>query len=157
MVSGSLFVNIPVCRELVRRQRPRRSLSRHPLFLAIPVLAWAVVFDWLGWALVLVGLGIAMSTAAGSMLVLGRTLWIMHPGNSSWRYEIDDAQIRVFNLRGLRAYDRRRFSVVDDLGAFWRISTPFGLASVVVPKAAFAPPDRTVVDAYLRGSPTVAA
>ena len=157
MVTGSLLVNIPVCRELVRRQTTRRPLSRHPLFLAIPVLAWAVVFDRLGWALVLVGLGIAMSIAARSMLVLGRTLWIMHPGNSYWRYEIDDDQIRVFNLRGLRAYDRRRFTVVHDLGAFWRISTPSGAAALVVPKAAFAPADRVVVDAYLRGSPTVAA
>lgn len=157
MVTGSMLVDIPLCREIVRRQWPRRPLTRHPLFLAVPLLAWAAVFGWLGWAVVLVALGIAMSVAARSMLVLGRTLWLMHPGNGHWRYEIDRAQIRVVNRRGLSVYDRRQFTVVRDIGPFWRISTPFGLASVVVPKAAFAPEDRMVVDAYLRGSPTVAA
>ena len=157
MVTGARLVDIPVCREIVRRQWPRRPLTRHPLFLALPLLAWAAIVGWLGWALGLAALGIAMSVAARSMLVLGRTLWIMHPGNSCWRYEIDNEQIRVFNLRGLSRYDRKQFSVVRDLGVFWRISTPFGLAAVVVPKAAFTPEDRVVADAYLRGSPTVAA
>ncbi len=157
MVTGSMLVDIPVCREIVRRQWPRRPLTRRPLFLAIPLVAWAAVFGWLGWALVLAALGIAISVAARGMLVLGRTLWIMHPGNSHWRYEIDDRQIRVFNLRGLSRYDRTQFRVVRDLGVFWRISTPFGLAAVVVPKAAFTPEDRAVVDAYLHRSPTVAA
>jgi hypothetical protein len=154
MVTGELLVDIPLCRELVRRRQPA---SRTPILLAIPVVAWAAVFGWLGWGIVLVGLGIAMSVAVRDMVVLGRTLWIMHPGNSYWRYEIDDEQIRVFNLRGLTAYPRKHFNNVSDRGAFWRISTPFGLAAVVVPKSAFTPEDQMAVDAYLRRSPTVAA
>ena len=154
MVTGELLVDIPVCRELIRQQRPASST---PLLLAIPIVAWAAVFGWLGWGVVLVGLGIVMSVAVRDMVVLGRTLWIMHPGNSYWRYEIDDEQIRVVNLRGLTAYPRKHFSKVRDLGAFWRISTPFGLATVVVPKAAFTVRDQVALDAYLRRSPTVAA
>lgn len=147
-------MNIPICRELVRQQPPA---AKTPLLLAIPVVAWAAVFGWLGWAVVLVGLGVVMSVAVRDMVVLGRTLWVMHPGNSHWRWEIDDEQIRVFNLRGITRYNRRLFKKVSDLGPFWRISTPLGLAAVVVPKAAFTPKDRVAVDAYLRGSPTVAA
>jgi hypothetical protein len=154
MVTGELLVDIPVCRELVRRQRPA---SAWPLVLVMPVVAWAAVFGWLGWAVVLAGLGVAMSVAVRDMVVLGRTLWIMHPGNSYWRYEIDDEQIRVFNLRGLTVYHRKHFTRASDLGPFWRISTPHGLAAVVVPKAAFTPNDQVAVDAYLRRSPTVAA
>jgi len=127
------------------------------MLLAIPVVAWAAVFGWLGWGIVLVALGVAMSVAVKDMVVLGRTLWIMHPGNSYWRYEIDHEHIRVFNLRGLTVYPRMHFNRVSDLGPFWRISTPHGLAAVVVPKAAFTPEDRVAVEAYLRRSPTVAA
>ena len=154
MVTGEVLVDIPLCRELIRRQRPA---SATPLLLAVPLVAWAAVFGWLGWAVVLAALGVAMSVAARDMLVLARTLWIMHPGNSLWRYEIDDEQIRVFNLRGLTRYNREVFRKARDLGAFWHISTPHGLAAVVVPKAAFTPEDRVAVDAYLRQSPTVAA
>jgi hypothetical protein len=154
MVTGEMLVNIPVCRELVRRQRPA---SKAPLLLAIPAVAWAAVFGWRGWAVVLIGLGVVMSVAVRDMVVLGRTLWIMHPGNSYWRWEIDDEQIRVINLRGITRYHRRLFKTTSDLGPFWRISTPLGLAAVVVPKAAFTPVDQVAVDAYLRRSPTVAA
>jgi hypothetical protein len=151
MVTGEMLVNIPICRELVRRQR---SVNLTPLLLVIPFTAWAAVY---GWALALVGLSVLIAIAARDMVILGRTLWIMHPGNSYWRWEIDDQQIRVFNLRGITRYQRKLFKNVSDLGPFWRISTPLGAAAVVVPKAAFSAQDRVAVDTYLRGSPTVAA
>jgi hypothetical protein len=154
MVTGELLVDIPVCRELVRQRRPASTV---PLLLAVPVVAWAAVFGWLGWGIVLATLGVAMAVAVRDMVVLGRTLWIMHPGNSYWRYEVDDEQIRVLNLRGLTVYPRKHFRKTTDLGAFWRISTPVGLAAVVVPKAAFTPAGQLAVAAYLRRSPTVAA
>jgi hypothetical protein len=151
MVTGAMLVNIPICRELVKRQR---SVSLTPLLLVAPLIAGAAVY---GWALVVVGLSVLVAVAARDMVILGRTLWIMHPGNSYWRWEIDDEQIRVFNLRGITRYQRKVFKNVSDLGPFWRISTPLGAAAVVVPKAAFSPEDRVAVDAYLRRSPTVAA
>jgi hypothetical protein len=156
VVRGSMLVDIPTCRQLVRAEQPSWLTPVYVCFLAV---SWIVVFGLsrntvLGFALL-----ILILVTARDMVILARTLWIMHPGNSYWRYEIDDDELRVLNLRGRTVYSRRRFTVMRDAGACWRLYTEFGTACVAIPKAAFAPSDQFAVATFLktRRSPTVAA
>jgi hypothetical protein len=156
LVSGSVPVDIPTCRQMVRVEQPSWLTPVYVCFLAV---WWIVVFGFsrdsvLGFVLLLLVL-----VTARDMVILARTLWIMHPGNSHWRYEIDDDELRVFNLRGRTVYSRRRFTVLRDAGAYWRLYTEFGTACVAIPKAAFAPADQFAVATFLKTgrSLTVAA
>jgi hypothetical protein len=142
MVVGELLVDIPLCREFVRREWPASATA---FLLIMPILVWSVIFGWSLWTLVVIGLTLMLESTARTMVVTGRTLWIMHPGNSYWRFEIADEHVRVFNLRGIRSYSRSHYTHFRDLGTFWRLSTPFGLAAVVIPKAAFTPADQRTV------------
>jgi hypothetical protein len=147
MVVGSLLVDIPTCREFVRRQWPASATAS---VLLILVLAWSLVLGWSLWTIFLIGLTLMLESTARTMVIMGRTLWIMHRGNSYWRFEIDDEHVRVFNLRGIQSYSRSHYSRFRDLGPLWRLSTPFGLAAVVIPKAAFPPADQAAVAMRLK-------
>ena len=156
VVSGSVLVDIPRCRQLVRAEQPSWLTPVYVCFLAV---WWIVAFGLSLHAVLGFVLLILILVTARDMVILARTLWIMHPGNSYWRYEIDEDELRVFNLRGRSVYSRRRFTVVRDAGSYWRLYTEFGTACVAIPKAAFAPADQFAVATFLKTgrSPTVAA